>query len=97
MKFRFKPFQARLVACWLVAMPLTWALVSQDQHRVARLKANPMAEIAKEVKDAEKLSFVGMFWVLLIALIVITFLIEFIAKLLRSTTVDSSTDPLNDA
>jgi Na+-driven multidrug efflux pump len=97
MKFRFKPFQARLVACWLVAMPMTWLLVTQDQHKVARLKANPMAEIAKELKDAEKLSFVGMFWVLLIALVLLTFLIEFIAKLLRSMTIDTTSDPVEDA
>ncbi|HEV7839561.1 MAG TPA: hypothetical protein VGO75_15940 [Gemmatimonadaceae bacterium] len=97
MKFRFKPFQARLVACWLVAMPLAWLLYVQDAGKVARLKANPMAEVAKELQASQKMSFVAMFWVLLIAIVLITFLIEFIAKLLRSMTIDSSTDPLDNA
>ena len=97
MKFRFKPFQARLVACWIVAMPLAWGLYVQDQHKLARLKTNPMAEAIKELESSQKISFVAMFWFLLIALIVFTFLIEYIAKLLRSTTVDTSTDPVDNA
>ena len=97
MKFRFKPFQARLVACWLVAMPLAWAFVVQDRHKIERLKANPLAEATKELQDAQKLSFVAMFWALLIGLVVLTFLIEFIAKLLRSTTIDTTTDPVDNA
>jgi hypothetical protein len=97
MIFRFKPFQARLIACWLVAMPLAWVLVVQDQHKVARLKANPLAEAMKELDGAQKLSFVGMFWVLLAIVVVIHFLIEFIAKLLRSMTIDTTTDLVDDA
>ena len=96
MKFRFRPFQARLVACWLVAMPLAWFAAHDGSGRVARLKSNPTGEAALELQRLQKMSFMGMFWITLIALVLLTTLIEFIAKLLRSTTVDTTQDPLDN-
>lgn len=96
MKFRFKPFQARLVACWLLAMPLAWGMIASEQHKIAKLKAKQLAEAIKELNQAQKLSFVNMFWVILVTLIIVSFLIEFIAKLSRSTTVYTITGPIKD-
>ena len=97
MKFRFKPFQARLVACWLVSMPLTWLFVIANNRLISRLATNPLAAAMRELEKARNESFITFFWRLLVTLVVLSFLIEFIAKLLRSTTIDSSTDPVDNA
>ena len=39
-----KPFQSRVVAAWIVALPIAYGLFVQLQHRLDRLKADPQVE-----------------------------------------------------
>jgi hypothetical protein len=78
-----KPFQSRVVAAWIVALPLSYAINVDRYHRIARLSANPAGEAAIQIQKAQRLSFVGIFIGLFIFVGVLSVVVEALANLIR--------------
>jgi hypothetical protein len=65
-----KSFQSRVVAAWIVALPIAYALVVQTQHRADRFRTDPQLEVARQFSGSRHVSFVG-FFVLMFGLLVL--------------------------
>lgn len=78
-----KPFQSRVVAAWIVALPLSYALLVSSNHRVESLRINAQAEIAHEIRLAQNASFVRYFISTFAMLVVLTVVIDAIARVIH--------------
>ncbi len=78
-----KPFQARVVAAWIVALPLSYAMNVDRYRRIARFSANPAAEAAIQIQKAQRISFVAIFIFLFIVVVVLTVVVDALANLIQ--------------
>jgi hypothetical protein len=77
-----KPFQSRVVAAWIVALPIAYALVGQTQHRADRLRTDPQFEIARQLASTQHVSFVGFFVITFGLLVLLTLAIDGLGALI---------------
>jgi hypothetical protein len=75
-----KPFQSRVVAAWIVALPLAYAVLASERHRTERLRIDAQAEIARQLGLAQHASFVPFFIAVFAVLLVLTVVIDVLAK-----------------
>lgn len=80
---KMKPFQSRVVAAWIVALPLGYAMNVGNRHMIARLSANPVAETAIRIHNAQRMSFVKYFITIFIFLALLAVIVEALANLIR--------------
>jgi hypothetical protein len=78
-----KEFQSRVVATWLVSLPIAFGIVEASRHRVARFTANAQGEIAQELRMAQHASFVGDFVFTFASLVVLMIVVDALATLIR--------------
>ena len=78
-----KPFQSRVVAAWIVALPIAYALVVHAQHRADRLRADPQFEAARQLASLQHVSFVGFFVLMFGLLVLLTLVIDQLGALVR--------------
>jgi hypothetical protein len=79
---KITPFQSRVVAAWIVALPIAYAMNVSVHQRVAQLVADPKVFAAAELRKNQHASFVGFFIFLFIGLFVVTFVIDALANLI---------------
>jgi uncharacterized membrane protein required for colicin V production len=75
-----KPFQSRVVAAWIVALPVAYAYLASSRHRIERLRIDAQAEIAQQLRLAQNASFVTYFIGVFAMLVVLTVVIDALAK-----------------
>lgn len=80
---KMTPFQSRVVAAWIIALPMAYGLLVDAHHRIARLTANPTVEVAAELHRDQRASFVGFFFFLFVGLVIVTYVIDALANLIR--------------
>jgi hypothetical protein len=80
---KITPFQSRVVAAWIVALPIAYAMNISVHQRVAQLVADPKLFAAAELRKNQHASFVGFFFFLFIGVVVINFVIDALANLIR--------------
>jgi hypothetical protein len=78
-----KPFQSRVVAAWIIALPIAYGLLIQVQHKVDRLRTDPQVEVAKQLRDSQHATFVGFFVVMFGLLVLVTFVIDELEALIQ--------------
>jgi hypothetical protein len=78
-----KPFQARVVAAWIVALPLSYAMNVDRYRRIARFSANPAGEAAIQIQKAQRISLVAIFIFLFIVVVVLTLVVDALANLIQ--------------
>jgi carbon starvation protein CstA len=78
-----KQFQSRVVAAWIVALPLAYGLVVNTHDKITRFRTEPQAEVAREVQGAEKTGFVSMFLVTFGMIVVLTVVVDWLGKLIQ--------------
>jgi len=78
-----KPFQSRVAAAWIIALPIAYWLVVDANNRVARLRTEPQAEIARRLQASEHNSFVGFFLVTFGFLVVLVVVIDWLGQLIQ--------------
>lgn len=83
-----KEFQSRVVATWVVALPIAFALFQTSRHEVVRLTTDAQTEIAQQLRLAQHASFVGDFILTFASLVVIIVVIDALAKLIRQVIPD---------
>lgn len=69
-------FQSRVVAAWIVALPIAYALVVQTQRRADRLRTDPQLEVARQLRGMQHVSFVGFFVIMFGLLVLLTLVID---------------------
>ena len=75
-----KPFQSRVVAAWVLALPVAYAALVETHQRVARLRTDGQAEIARQIRLLEHGSFVRAFIGFFALFVVVTVVIDVLAK-----------------
>jgi len=75
-----KPFQSRVVAAWIVALPIAYALVTSERHKIARLRTDAPAEIARQLSLGQHISFVSFFVMLFVIPVVLTVVIDTLGR-----------------
>ncbi|HXN75378.1 MAG TPA: hypothetical protein VN876_02010 [Gemmatimonadaceae bacterium] len=78
-----KPFQSRVVAAWIVALPIAYALVVQTQHRADRFRTDPQGEVARQLSGSQHISFVGFFVLVFGLLVLLTLVIDTLGTLIE--------------
>jgi hypothetical protein len=78
-----KPFQSRVVAAWIVALPIAYGLFHQLQGRVDRLRADPQLEVARQLRSAQQATFVGFFLVMFGSLVPVMLVIDELGAVIR--------------
>lgn len=78
-----KPFQSRVVAAWIVALPIAYALVVQTQHRADRFRRDPQFEVARQLRSSQHVSFVGFFVLMFGLLVLLMLVIDELGALIR--------------
>jgi hypothetical protein len=78
-----KEFQSRVVATWLVALPLAFGIVEASRHRAQRLTANAQGEVAQELRMAQHASFVADFLFTFVFLVVLMVVVDTLANFVR--------------
>lgn len=78
-----KPFQSRVVAAWIVALPAAYAELVDSQHRLARLRSGAQDEIARQIHVWERASFVGLFIATFVFFVVLAVVIDVLAKAIQ--------------
>jgi hypothetical protein len=76
-------FQSRVVAAWVVALPLAYALVADSHRRSAHLRADPQAEIARQLQASSHNSYIGLFLITFAILVLLTMVIDWLGKLIQ--------------
>ena len=76
-------FQSRVVAAWIVALPITYALLVSQHHRIASLKTDPQVEIAKQLRLDQQTSFIHFFLLTLGFLVLLTVVVDALATQIR--------------
>jgi uncharacterized membrane protein len=77
-----KPFQSRVVAAWIVALPIAYALVVQAQHKADHLRTDPQGEVARQLSSSQHISFVGFFVLMFGLLVLLTLAIDGLGALI---------------
>jgi hypothetical protein len=80
---RMKPFQSRVVAAWIFAVPIAYGLFVESHHRIARLTAAPQIEAARELQSSQHASFASFFLITLGILVLLTVAVDALANLIR--------------
>lgn len=88
-----KPLQSRIVAAWIVALPIAYGLVVTSQHRADRLKADPQVEVARQLTGMHHVSFVGFFVLIFGILVVLTLVIDELGALVRRLFPERAESP----
>ena len=90
-----KEFQSRVVATWVVALPIAYAVFESAHQKVQRLTADPQTEVARELRLNQHPSFVGDFLVLFGALVVVMIATDALATFIRRLRPDrpSASEP----
>jgi hypothetical protein len=78
-----KPFQSRVVAAWIVALPIAYGEWIDTHHRLARLRTDAQAEIARQLHIWERASFVGLSIATFVFFAVLAVVIEALAKAIQ--------------
>src|SRR5881227_3803019 len=78
-----KEFQSRVVAAWIVALPVAYGFVAQAHAKLAHLRADPQAEVARELHLASGSSFVSLFLATFGLLVLLTLVIDWLGKLIQ--------------
>ncbi len=78
-----KHFQSRVVATWIVTLPIAFALVLTSHHKVERLRADAQMEVAKELRLAQHASFVGDFVTLFVCLVLLMVVVDGLGAFIR--------------
>ena len=78
-----KSFQSRVVAAWIVALPIAYGLVVDLHNETTRLRTAPQAEIARKLHASEGISLVGLFVVTFGFLLVLVVVIDWLGKLIQ--------------
>jgi hypothetical protein len=78
-----KSFQSRVVAAWIVALPIAYALVVQTQHRADRFRTDPQGEVARQLQSSQHVSFVGFFVIMFGLLVLLTLVIDELGDLVQ--------------
>jgi hypothetical protein len=78
-----KSFRSRVVAAWIVALPIAYALVVQTQHRAERLRTDPQVEVARQLGSTQHVSFVGFFVITFGLLVLLTLVIDELGALVQ--------------
>jgi hypothetical protein len=76
-------FKSRIVAAWIVALPITYALLVSQRHRIASLKTDPQVEIAKQLRLDQQTSFVHYFLLTFGFLVLLTVVVDALATQIR--------------
>ena len=76
-------FQSRVVAAWIVALPIAYALVVTAQHRADRLRTDPQVEVARQLNSSQHVSFVGFFVLMFGLLVLLTLVIDELGALVQ--------------
>ena len=76
-------FQSRVVAAWIVALPITYALLVSQHHRIASLKTDPQVEIAKQLRLDQQTSFIHFFLLTFGFLVLLTVVVDALATQIR--------------
>jgi uncharacterized membrane protein len=78
-----KSFQSRVVAAWIVALPIAYALVVTAQHRADRLRTDPQLEVARQLQSSQHVSFVSFFVLMFGMLVLLTLVINELGALVQ--------------
>ena len=78
-----KSFQSRVVAAWIVALPIAYALVITAHHRADRLRTDPQGEVARQLQSSQHVSFVSFFVLMFGMLVLLTLVIDELGALVR--------------
>ena len=78
-----KTFQSRVVAAWIVALPMASVMIVSANHRIARLKTNPQLEVADELSRTQHVSFVSFFLISFVFFVVLIVVIDALANIIR--------------
>jgi hypothetical protein len=78
-----KTFQSRVVAAWIVALPIASVMIVSANHRITRLKTNPQLEVADELRRTQHVSFVSFFLITFVFLVVAAVVIDALANIIR--------------
>jgi hypothetical protein len=78
-----KPLQSRIVAAWIVALPIAYGLFVQTGHRADRLRTDPQFEVARQLRGMQHVSFVGFFVLIFGSLVLLTLAIDELGALVR--------------
>jgi hypothetical protein len=76
-------FKSRIVAAWIVALPITYALLVSTNHTVASLRADPQVEMAKQLRVGQQTSFIHFFLLTFGFLLLLTVVVDALATLIR--------------
>jgi hypothetical protein len=76
-------FKSRILAAWIFALPIAYALVVDTHHRLARLQTDPQFEIAKELRLGKQTSFVHFFLLTFGFLVLLMVVVDALATLIR--------------
>jgi hypothetical protein len=78
-----KEFQSRVVAAWVVALPIAYALVADSHHRISHLRSDPQGEVARQLQSSVHTSFVGFFLLTFGFLVAFSVVIDRLGKLIQ--------------
>jgi hypothetical protein len=88
-----KQFQSRVVAAWIIALPIAYALVLQTQHRVDRFRTDPQGEVARQLSSSQHVSFVGFFVLTFGLLVLLTLVIDALGALIQQLFPERAESP----
>ena len=88
-----KSFKARVVAAWIVALPIAYAMVVQTQHRIDRFRTDPQGEVARQLQSAQHVSFVGFFVISFGLLVLLTLVIDELGALIQRLFPERAESP----
>ena len=88
-----KPFQSRVVAAWIVALPIAYGLFLTAQHRADRLRADPQFEIARQLRERQHVSFPSFFVLMFVMVVILTVVIDKVETLIRRLFPDRAEIP----
>jgi len=78
-----KSFRSRVVAAWIVALPIAYALGVQTRHRADRFRTEPQLEVARQLSSSQHVSFVGFFVLTFGLLVLLTLVIDELGALVQ--------------
>jgi Na+-transporting methylmalonyl-CoA/oxaloacetate decarboxylase gamma subunit len=78
-----KEFQSRVVAAWVVALPIAYALVADSHHRISHLRSDPQGEVARQLQSSVHTSFVGFFLLTFGFLVLVSVVIDWLGNLIQ--------------
>jgi predicted PurR-regulated permease PerM len=90
-----KQFQSRVVATWVVALPIAFAAFQSDHDKFQRLTSDPQTEVARQLRLSQHGSFVGDFLIIFATLVVLLMVTDALANFIRRLMPDrpSASEP----